>query len=70
MIRKTLTVTEVAKLLGVSSYTVYNMVRDNQIPYMKLRARILFRLESINTWIEELERRELHEHVPSTQRYE
>lgn len=55
MIRKTLTVTDVANLLGVSSYTIYNMVRDDQIPYIKVRTRILFRLESINAWIDQME---------------
>lgn len=47
----TLTVNEVAELLGVSTDTIYNMVRDNQIPHVRVRRRILFHRDVIDAWI-------------------
>ncbi|MDB5053942.1 MAG: binding domain protein excisionase family [Bacilli bacterium] len=55
MIQKTLTVTDVARLLGVSTVTIYILVRELKIPHFRVRSRILFRLESINEWIDQME---------------
>lgn len=51
MQRKTLTVQEVAEYLGVHQDTIYTMVRQQQIPHFRIRRRILFSLESIDSWI-------------------
>ncbi|RIJ64161.1 helix-turn-helix domain-containing protein [Rummeliibacillus sp. POC4] len=46
----TLNVKEVCGVLGLSKTTVYNMVRMNEIPYIKARGRILFNREVIESW--------------------
>ncbi|MDF2790482.1 MAG: binding domain protein excisionase family [Neobacillus sp.] len=55
MQRNTLTVQEVAEYLGVHADTIYSMVRQQQIPHFRIRRRILFSLETINTWIHQQE---------------
>lgn len=55
MLQKTLTVTDVAQLLGVSTVTIYTLVREQRIPHFRIQSRILFRLESINEWIDQME---------------
>lgn len=47
----TLTVKEVAILLGVSHATVYTMAKENQIPCKKLRGRIIFHRVTIEKWL-------------------
>jgi DNA binding domain, excisionase family len=47
-----LTVQEVAQILNVSDETVYRMVRENQIPYSKIRRQIRFLSWEINNWLE------------------
>jgi excisionase family DNA binding protein len=49
----TMTVNEVANLLGVSITTIYAMVRENQIPNKRVRNRILFHRETIEAWLRE-----------------
>lgn len=51
MKRITLTVNEVAELLGVSVTTIYVMVRNNEIPHKKLRGKITFHRETIEKWL-------------------
>jgi excisionase family DNA binding protein len=53
--RNTLTVQEVAEYLGVHPDTIYTMVRKKEIPHFRLRRRILFSLETINSWIRQQE---------------
>jgi excisionase family DNA binding protein len=50
--RAVLSVSELAEYLGVSTDSLYTMVRENQIPYVRIRRRILFHRESINSWIQ------------------
>lgn len=47
----TLSVNEVAQLLGVSGQTVYTMVRQEEIPHKKVRGRILFHRGTIEKWL-------------------
>ncbi|MDM5231442.1 helix-turn-helix domain-containing protein [Lysinibacillus pakistanensis] len=47
----TLTVKEAAKFIGVSATTVYTMVRQNEIPYKKVRGSILFHRPTIEHWL-------------------
>nr|WP_090716876.1 excisionase family DNA-binding protein [Paenibacillus typhae] len=44
-------VLELSDYLGVSSDCIYTMVRENQIPFVRVRRRILFYRDSINSWI-------------------
>lgn len=46
----TLTPLEVAKMLGVSRATIYTMVREEEIPYFKVRGKILFNKDIIMKW--------------------
>lgn len=47
----TYSVNEVADLIGVSSTTIYTMVRLGEIPHKKVRGRILFHRGSIENWL-------------------
>lgn len=55
MERQTLNVKEVAKYLGISKDLVYQLVRENRIPHLKVGRRILFRIISINNWMHNVE---------------
>ncbi|WP_313638314.1 helix-turn-helix domain-containing protein [Paenibacillus sp.] len=44
-------VTELSDYLGVCADSIYCMVRENQIPHVRIRRRILFHREEIVTWI-------------------
>ncbi|MDL4842505.1 helix-turn-helix domain-containing protein [Aquibacillus rhizosphaerae] len=55
MERKTMTVKEVAEYLGVHTDSIYLMVRDNEVPHFKIRAKILFSRDTIDRWIHEQE---------------
>ncbi|MDU0205820.1 helix-turn-helix domain-containing protein [Paenibacillus sp. MAH-36] len=46
-----LSVKELSDYLGISQDCVYTMVRENQIPYVRLRRRILFYKDSIDAWL-------------------
>lgn len=47
----TLSVNEVAELIGVSTTTIYTMVRLNEIPCKKVRGRIIFHRETVEKWL-------------------
>jgi excisionase family DNA binding protein len=47
----TLTVKEVAGLLGVSTDCVYAMVREKQVEFVRVRRRILFHHDVIDAWL-------------------
>lgn len=51
MEKMTLSVVEVAELIGVSTATIYTMVRQNEIPCKKVRSRIIFHRETIEKWL-------------------
>ncbi|MDY0404216.1 helix-turn-helix domain-containing protein [Virgibacillus sp. 179-BFC.A HS] len=55
MDRQTLTVKEVADLFGVHTDTIYTMVKQKQLPHLKIGNRILFSKQSIELWIEDQE---------------
>ena len=57
MKRTTFNVTEIAEYLGVSRDLIYTMVSKNEVPHVRLSSRILFKRESIDRWLEELEKR-------------
>ncbi|MCQ6275785.1 helix-turn-helix domain-containing protein [Bacillus sp. V3B] len=55
MQRKTLTAQEVADYIGIHKETVYVMVRKKEIPHIRIRRRIFFSQETIDTWLHEQE---------------
>ncbi|OAB26465.1 DNA-binding protein [Paenibacillus macquariensis subsp. defensor] len=46
-----MTVNELSENIGVSTDSIYAMVRENQIPYIRVRRRILFHKEMIEKWL-------------------
>ncbi|MCU6796815.1 helix-turn-helix domain-containing protein [Paenibacillus sp. WQ 127069] len=46
-------VNEMADLLGVSTDSIYAMVRENTIPSVRIRRRILFYSKAIEGWLEQ-----------------
>lgn len=49
--KKVLSVSELASYLQVSTDTIYTMVREKQIPHIRVRRRILFNTELIEEWM-------------------
>lgn len=47
----TLDVKEVAQLIGVSSNSIYTMVAQKQIPHVRVRSRVLFHRDVIESWV-------------------
>lgn len=54
--KTTMSVNEVAEMLNVSTWTIYDMVRRKEIPHSRVRTRIIFRLDTINNWMTEQEK--------------
>lgn len=52
----TITVAEAAAYLGVSTDTLYDMVRRKEIPHIRIRRRIFFRRDTLDRWLEQMER--------------
>lgn len=48
--RITMEVKEVAAMLGVSTGTIYTMVRTEEIPHLRVRNRVLFNRAVIEAW--------------------
>ncbi|TCJ01339.1 helix-turn-helix domain-containing protein [Cytobacillus praedii] len=59
MQRKTLTAQEIAKYIGVHVDTIYTMVRQREIPHVRVRRRILFNVETIDAWMRNQEQKSL-----------
>ncbi|MEH7223896.1 helix-turn-helix domain-containing protein [Bacillus sp. JJ1566] len=59
MQRKTLTTEEVADYIGVHKDTIYTMVRQKQIPHIRVRRRIFFSIETIDAWMRDQEQKSL-----------
>ncbi len=52
----TITVTEAAVYLGVSTDTLYDMARRKEIPHIRIRRRIFFRWDTLDRWLREQEK--------------
>ena len=46
-----LAIDEVAKFLGISKDTIYKMVNQRRIPYVKFRRLLRFELDALDSWI-------------------
>lgn len=55
MNRRTITVVEAAEYLGVSKDLVYNMVKVGQLPFIRIGRRVLFRVETLERWMQNQE---------------
>jgi len=52
MNQKLLNVNEVSNLINASKSSIYNYVKDQSIPSIKLNGKILFSREDIERWID------------------
>lgn len=50
-VRLTIDVKEVAELIGVSATCIYTLVREKQIPFKRVRSRILFHRPTVEAWL-------------------
>ncbi|MBC7342520.1 MAG: helix-turn-helix domain-containing protein [Clostridia bacterium] len=50
--RETMEAKEAAELLGVSTWTVYDLARKHVIPCIKIGRRVLFRRASLLAWLD------------------
>lgn len=50
--KKLLTVSEVAEYLAVARQTIYNMVSERKIPFIKLGKAVRFDMKDVNALIE------------------
>jgi excisionase family DNA binding protein len=46
---------EAARLLGLSAKTLYNMRRAGQLPFVRVRGRIMYRPVALEKWAESIE---------------
>lgn len=56
-----MTAQEIADYIGVHLDTIYTMVRQKEIPHVRVRRRILFNRETIDTWMHEQESKNCQE---------
>ncbi|MFE9278713.1 helix-turn-helix domain-containing protein [Paenibacillus glucanolyticus] len=49
--KQIITVNELASYLQVSTDSIYAMVREKQIPHIRVRRRILFNMDMIEEWM-------------------
>ncbi|MNO15647.1 Helix-turn-helix domain protein [compost metagenome] len=49
--KQIITVNELASYLKVSTDSIYAMVREKQIPHIRVRRRILFSRDMIEEWM-------------------
>lgn len=57
---KTMKVKEVAGYLGVHTDMIYALVKQKQIPHVRLGSRILFTEASIQSWIKDQEEQSIN----------
>ncbi|MEK3875166.1 helix-turn-helix domain-containing protein [Paenibacillus sp. FSL M7-0420] len=49
--RQTLDVKQAAALIGVSTTSIYQLCREQKIPHIRVRARILFHRTVLEEWL-------------------
>lgn len=50
--RETIEAHEAAEILGLSAWTVYDLVRRHVLPHIRVGRRVLFRRTSMLAWLE------------------
>lgn len=63
--RETITADEVAQILGLSTWSIYDLVRQRAIPHIRVGRRVLFRRSSILNWVDELEAASIQPEQPA-----
>lgn len=59
-----LTIKELAQTLKVSERTIYQMVSEDYVPYVKIRHSLRFKEKDIEIWLNKLSRRGRARRVP------
>lgn len=59
MKQRTLAPKEAAEYIGIHVETLYKMVRQKQIPHIRIRRRIFFSMETLDQWMKDLEIRSI-----------
>lgn len=49
---ETITADEAAEILGLSTWTIYDLARRRMVPHVRVGRRVLFRRSSILAWLE------------------
>lgn len=62
-VRETIEAADVAQIMGVSEWTVYDLARRRIIPHIRIGRRVLFRRSTILSWLEAQEKASLTEPV-------
>jgi excisionase family DNA binding protein len=52
MEQRYLPIPQTAEFLGVSKWTIYRLVKDQSIPYVPIRGRIVFDKEDLIAWMD------------------
>lgn len=67
--RTTLTAYEAAQYLGISYWLVTQLVKRRQLPCIRMGNRLLFRIETLNQYLEQLEQESLTSDKPNNWEY-
>jgi len=59
--RTTLTVKEIAIYLDLSTDFIYKLCREKKIPHIKIGTRTMFKRNSIDKWLSDLEQENYYE---------
>ncbi len=51
IVKVTMTIKEVAAFIDVSTTTMYTLCRQNQIPHLRIRGKLLFHRDTILEWL-------------------
>ncbi len=55
MERITITAKEAADYLGISYWSLLELAKKGEVPHIKVNRRVLFRKESLDSWVKDLE---------------
>ncbi len=48
-------IAEAVKFTGLSERTMWRLVRDREVPHVRIGGRVLFRREALADWVRQLE---------------
>lgn len=57
MEKRTMTVKETAEYLGVHPDTIYLMAKEGELPHIRMRSKILFFQQAIDSWVADQQKR-------------
>jgi excisionase family DNA binding protein len=63
--RETITAGEAAAILGISTWSVYDLARRKILPHVKIGRRVLLRRSTLLAWLDEQEQASLQQPEPA-----